>query len=55
LVLLLQRKPQNSPVQHLGQAEELAQAVLSLMSNTYIAGAILPVDGGLTSSPVTTS
>jgi len=33
------------PVQHLGQAEELAQAVLSLMTNTYITGAILPVDG----------
>ncbi|HEY9845531.1 MAG TPA: SDR family oxidoreductase, partial [Candidatus Caenarcaniphilales bacterium] len=36
------------PVQHLGQAEELAQAVLSLMTNTYITGAILSVDGGLT-------
>jgi NAD(P)-dependent dehydrogenase (short-subunit alcohol dehydrogenase family) len=36
------------PVQHLGQAEELAQAVLSLMTNTYITGVILPVDGGLT-------
>jgi len=36
------------PVQHLGQAEELGQAVLSLMTNTYITGAILPVDGGLT-------
>ena len=36
------------PVQHLGQAEELAQAVLSLITNTYITGVILPVDGGLT-------
>ena len=36
------------PVQHLGQAEELAQAVLSLLTNTYITGVILPVDGGLT-------
>lgn len=36
------------PVQHLGQAEELAQAVLSLMTNTYVTGVILPVDGGLT-------
>ena len=36
------------PVQHLGQAEELAQAAVSLMTNTYITGAILPVDGGLT-------
>ncbi|MEA5603823.1 SDR family oxidoreductase [Nostoc sp. UHCC 0252] len=36
------------PVQHLGQAEELAQAVLSLMTNLYITGVILPVDGGVT-------
>lgn len=36
------------PVQHLGQAEELAHAVLSVMTNTYITGAVLPVDGGLT-------
>jgi NAD(P)-dependent dehydrogenase (short-subunit alcohol dehydrogenase family) len=36
------------PVRHLGQAEELAQAVLSLMTNTYITGVVLPVDGGLT-------
>ncbi len=36
------------PVQHLGQPEELAYAVLSLMTNPYITGTILPVDGGLT-------
>ncbi|MFN6563895.1 MAG: SDR family oxidoreductase [Nostoc sp. ChiSLP01] len=36
------------PVQHLGQGEELAQAVLSLMTNPYITGVILPVDGGVT-------
>jgi len=36
------------PVQHLGQPEELAQAVLSLMTNHYITGVTLPVDGGLT-------
>lgn len=36
------------PVQHIGQADELAQAILSLMTNTYVTGAILPVDGGLT-------
>jgi NAD(P)-dependent dehydrogenase (short-subunit alcohol dehydrogenase family) len=36
------------PVQHLGQAPELAHAVLSLMTNSYITGVILPVDGGLT-------
>jgi NAD(P)-dependent dehydrogenase (short-subunit alcohol dehydrogenase family) len=36
------------PVQHLGQAEEVAQAVLSLMTNPYVTGVILPVDGGVT-------
>lgn len=36
------------PVQHLGQPEELAQAVLSLITNPYMTGVILPVDGGLT-------
>ncbi len=35
------------PVRHLGQPEELAQAFLYLMTNTYTTGAILPVDGGL--------
>lgn len=36
------------PVQHLGQPEELAQAVLSLMTNPYVTGVTLPVDGGVT-------
>ncbi|MBW4594948.1 MAG: SDR family oxidoreductase [Brasilonema angustatum HA4187-MV1] len=36
------------PVQHLGQPEEVAQAVLSLISNPYITGVTLPVDGGVT-------
>ncbi len=36
------------PVQHLGQAEEVVQAVLSLIANPYITGVILPVDGGVT-------
>lgn len=36
------------PVQHLGQPEEQAQAVLSLMTNPYITGVTLPVDGGVT-------
>jgi NAD(P)-dependent dehydrogenase (short-subunit alcohol dehydrogenase family) len=36
------------PVQHLGQPEEVAQAVLSLITNPYITGVILPVDGGVT-------
>ncbi|MEB3279238.1 MAG: SDR family oxidoreductase [Lyngbya sp.] len=36
------------PVEHLGQPEEVAQAVLSLMTNTYATGVILPLDGGVT-------
>ncbi len=36
------------PVQHLGQPEELAQAVLSLITNPYVTGIVLPVDGGVT-------
>ncbi|NEO29947.1 MAG: SDR family oxidoreductase [Symploca sp. SIO3C6] len=36
------------PVQHLGQPEELAQAMLSLITNPYVTGVILPVDGGVT-------
>jgi NAD(P)-dependent dehydrogenase (short-subunit alcohol dehydrogenase family) len=36
------------PVQHLGQPAELAQAVLGLMTNPYLTGVILPVDGGVT-------
>jgi NAD(P)-dependent dehydrogenase (short-subunit alcohol dehydrogenase family) len=36
------------PVQHLGQPEEQAQAVLSLIANPYLTGVILPVDGGVT-------
>ena len=36
------------PVQHIGQPEELAQAILGLITNSYITGVVLPVDGGLT-------
>jgi NAD(P)-dependent dehydrogenase (short-subunit alcohol dehydrogenase family) len=36
------------PVHHLGLPEAQAQAVLSLMTNPYITGVILPVDGGVT-------
>jgi NAD(P)-dependent dehydrogenase (short-subunit alcohol dehydrogenase family) len=35
-------------VKHIGSADELAQAYLSLMTNEYITGALLKVDGGLT-------
>ncbi len=38
------------PVRHLGQPGELAQAVVSLLTNPYLTGVILPVDGGLSIS-----
>jgi NAD(P)-dependent dehydrogenase (short-subunit alcohol dehydrogenase family) len=36
------------PVEHLGQPEEIVQAILSLITNPYMTGVILPVDGGVT-------
>lgn len=38
---------QGLPVGHLGAPDELAAAYLSLMTNTYMTGVVLPVDGGL--------
>jgi len=35
------------PVRIAGEAEHIAQAAVSLMTNPYISGAVLPVDGGL--------
>ncbi|MBY0404013.1 MAG: SDR family oxidoreductase [Cyanobacteria bacterium] len=35
------------PVGHLGQPEELAEAVLFLMTNPYVTGQLLSIDGGL--------
>jgi NAD(P)-dependent dehydrogenase (short-subunit alcohol dehydrogenase family) len=34
-------------VGHLGRPEELAHAILSLMTSSYATGVVLPVDGGL--------
>ncbi|MDJ0731352.1 MAG: SDR family oxidoreductase [Crocosphaera sp.] len=36
------------PVEHLGQPEEVVQAVLSLITNPYMTGVVLSVDGGVT-------
>ncbi len=36
------------PVEHLGQPEEIALAVLSLLTNPYMTGVILAVEGGVT-------
>lgn len=35
------------PVGHLGQPEEIAHAIRFMMTNTYLTGIALPVDGGL--------
>lgn len=37
----------NTPLRRLGQADEIAQAVAAVISNDFINGAILPVNGGL--------
>ena len=36
------------PVAHLGQPEEFIQGILSLITNPYITGVVLPVEGGVT-------
>lgn len=36
------------PVEHLGQPGEIADAILSVVSNPYLTGVVLPVDGGVT-------
>jgi NAD(P)-dependent dehydrogenase (short-subunit alcohol dehydrogenase family) len=35
------------PLRRLGTAEEIARAVLAVMTNGFITGAVLPVDGGI--------
>lgn len=36
------------PVGHLGTADELAQAYYSVLTNSYMTGSVISVDGGLT-------
>jgi len=38
----------NTPLRRLGQADEVAQAVVALIENDFINGAVLDVNGGLT-------
>lgn len=38
----------NTPLRRLGQADEVAQAVISLVENDFINGMVLDVNGGLT-------
>lgn len=38
----------NTPLRRLGQAEEVAQAVIALVENDFINGTVLDVNGGLT-------
>jgi NAD(P)-dependent dehydrogenase (short-subunit alcohol dehydrogenase family) len=40
-----------TPVGRIGTAEDVAQAIVSLIGNTFITGTVLTVDGGLTLSP----
>jgi NAD(P)-dependent dehydrogenase (short-subunit alcohol dehydrogenase family) len=37
-----------TPVGRIGSAEDVAEAIVSLMGNGFITGTVLPVDGGLT-------
>lgn len=41
------RAAQAMPLRRLGAAEEIAEAVLALITNRFITGAVLPVDGGM--------
>jgi NAD(P)-dependent dehydrogenase (short-subunit alcohol dehydrogenase family) len=41
-----ERVRKNLPVGHIGAAEEVAQAALLLMTNGYMTGVILPINGG---------
>jgi NAD(P)-dependent dehydrogenase (short-subunit alcohol dehydrogenase family) len=38
---------QATPVRRIGQAEDVANAILMLVDNTFITGTVLPCDGGL--------
>ena len=44
---ILKHLKSNTPLRRLGQADEIAKAVAALISNDFINGAILPVNGGL--------
>ncbi len=45
---IIQHIQTNTPLRRLGQATEVAQAVMSLITNDFMNGVILPVNGGLT-------
>lgn len=41
------RAAEAMPLRRLGTADEIAEAILALMTNRFITGAVLPVDGGM--------
>ncbi len=45
---VLKHIQRNTPLRRLGQADEVAQAVVALIENDFINGAVLDVNGGLT-------
>ncbi|MGV0027568.1 SDR family oxidoreductase [Phormidesmis priestleyi] len=44
---MLTSMQQSLPVRRVGTAEDIAQSVVYLMTNSYTTGVVLPVDGGL--------
>ena len=47
-ILHLQSMVGNQAVKRLGTAEEIASAILFMMANSYMTGAVMTVDGGYT-------
>ena len=43
---LLEATAAKLPVKRIGQPEDIAQAILAAMTNTFMTGAVLMVDGG---------
>lgn len=48
---MLAHYAQATPVGRNASADDVAQAIVSLIGNAFVTGVILPVDGGLTLSP----
>src|SRR5262249_10498671 len=44
---MIQARAASSPARHLGQPEDIAQAIVFLMTNPYMTGHTLIIDGGL--------
>jgi len=44
---LITDRAESSPARHLGRPEDVAQAIVFLMTNPYMTGHTLVIDGGL--------